>query len=286
LGHISRPLSQELIKQGQQVTVISSNREKQKEIEELGATAAIGSVKDPHFLREVFTGADAVYCMIPPSFAEQDQIRYYESVGTFYAEAIERSGIKRVVHLSSYGADLETGTGFITGAHKVEKLLDKLPNISLTHIRATYFYYNLFNFIKMIRTAGFIGSVYGGEDKLPMVSPVDIAFAVAEEITRMDNVKKVRYVVSDERTCNEVAEVLGKEIGIDLKWHVLPQEQVMQALLAEKVPENAAHNLVELGTALHQGILRKDFEQNKPKFGMVRLEDFAHEFGMVYNQHQ
>jgi len=49
LGHISKPLTQELIRKGHAVTVISSRDAQQPAIEALGATAAIGSVTDPHF---------------------------------------------------------------------------------------------------------------------------------------------------------------------------------------------------------------------------------------------
>jgi uncharacterized protein YbjT (DUF2867 family) len=45
LGNISKPLTQELVEKGHSVTVISSNPEKQKEIEALGAAAAIGSLR-------------------------------------------------------------------------------------------------------------------------------------------------------------------------------------------------------------------------------------------------
>ena len=44
LGHISKPLAQELVQKGHAVTVISSNPDKQKDIEAIGAIAAIGSV--------------------------------------------------------------------------------------------------------------------------------------------------------------------------------------------------------------------------------------------------
>ena len=285
LGHIGKPLANELVQRGHLVTVISSRPENGKSIEALGASPAIGSVEDISFLKEVFSGADAVYCMTPPKFSEPDQIRYYERIASCYAEAIRHSPINRVVYLSSYGAHLESGTGFITGSHKAEKVLNSLPNISLTHIRPTYFYYNLFGFIQMIRSAGFIGSVYGGEDRLAMASPNDIAFAVAEEITQVDNTAKARYVTSDDRTCNEVALVLGRSIGIpNLEWHILPEKQAMQSLLANGVPENAAMNLVELGMATHRGILREDFDRHKPAFGRVSLEDFAQEFSAVYNQ--
>ena len=63
LGHISKPLAIELVQQGHDVTVISSNPERQEAIETLGAKAAIGIMEDVDFLLATFTGADVVYVM-------------------------------------------------------------------------------------------------------------------------------------------------------------------------------------------------------------------------------
>ncbi|WP_298741287.1 NmrA family NAD(P)-binding protein [uncultured Chitinophaga sp.] len=287
LGNISKPLTQTLVKQGHSVTVISSSPEKQQAIRDLGAQAAIGSVEDTAFLSKTFTGADAVYCMNPPRFSVADQISYYQHIGSCYAEAIAQSGIKRVIYLSSYGAHLPSGTGFISGSYKTEQLLNSIANIHLTHVRPGYFYYNLFNLVGMIKTAGFIGNVYGGEDKLALVSPTDIAAAVAEEITDVKSTKKVRYVFSDYRTCNEVAAVLGKAINLpELKWLVLPKEQVLQSLVARGMPLNAAENLVELGLAIHSGIMLEGTAVPEHISGKVSLEDFATTFAKVFNQEE
>lgn len=285
LGHIGKPLTWELLDMGHLLTVISSNPERQKEIEALGARAAIGSVEDPKFLQEIFSDSDAVYCMTPPDFSEPDQIAYYERIANCYVRAIEHAAVKRVVYLSSYGAHLPSGTGFITGSYKAEQILNAMTDVTLTHVRPTYFYYNLLGFIPMIRSAGFIGAVYGGEDLLAMVAPADIASAIAAEVTQPQGRDKVRYVSSDERTCNEVAAVLGSAIGMpDLKWRTLPEQQVLEALIANGVHKNAAMNLIELGKATHSGILREDFENNKPEPGKVSLEEFALEFAALYNK--
>jgi uncharacterized protein YbjT (DUF2867 family) len=58
LGHISKPLTEILVQKKHAVTVISSKPEKRKEIEALGATAAIGTIEDVAFLTHTFTGAD------------------------------------------------------------------------------------------------------------------------------------------------------------------------------------------------------------------------------------
>ena len=182
LGHIGKSLTKELVEKGQTVTVISSNSEKQKDIEVLGATAAIGSLEDVDFLATTFADKDAAFVMIPPNFGEPNQIEYYRRIGNNYAQAIQRSGVKHIVHLSSYGADLERGTGFILGSHNVESILNELSGVAITHLRAMYFYYNLYHFSDMIKKIGAIGSNYGGEDRLVMVDPKDIAIAAAEEL--------------------------------------------------------------------------------------------------------
>lgn len=287
LGHIGKPLTDELVQKGHYVTVISSKPERQADIEAAGATAAIGSVEDVTFLTDTFIGADAVFCLIPPNFSEADQIAYYSRVGDNYAQAIEQAGVKRVVDLSSNGAHLANGTGFIVGSHRVENRLNALPNVAVTHIRPGYFYYNLYGFVGMIKAAGFMGANYGGDDRLALVSPVDIAATVADELTTPETGQPVRYVVSDDRTCNEVAQVLGRAIGKpDLSWIVISSEQMKQGLEANGVPAHAAAMLVELGAAAHSGILREDYNRHKPVPGRVKLEDFAPAFAAAFSQQQ
>lgn len=284
LGHISQPLTEELVQKGHAVTVISSKPEKQKDIEALGATAAIGSLEDVDFLASTFTGADAVYCMIPPNYAAPDQIAYYRQTGRNYADAIRKSGVKRVVHLSSFGADLEKGTGVILGSHHVESILNELPGVNLTHMRPTSFYYNLLGFVEMIKEQGFIAANYGGADKVVLVSPIDIAAAVAEELGSPTG-PDVRYVASDELTCNEIAAILGAAIGKpDLKWITITNEQMQSGLEAKGVPTALAASLVELYAGLHTGALAQDYYLHRPAgMGKVKLTDFATEFAAAFN---
>lgn len=284
LGNISKPLTQELIKKGHNVTVISSKEEKQKEIENLGAKASIGSLIDTHFLTKTFIGADSVYCMIPPNFVAPDQVAYYRSVGNSYAKAIEQSGVKKIVHLSSYGADLEKGTGFIVGSHHVENILNELQGVAVTHLRPGSFYYNLLGFAAMIKAMGFIAANYGGEDKVVMAHPTDIATAAAEEIVLVSTPTKVRYIASDDRTCNETAAILGNAIGKpDLKWTIISDDEMKSALSKKGMPPHVIENLVELYASIHSGLLRANYDLNKPfTMGKVKVEDYAKDFAAAF----
>lgn len=282
LGNISKLLSKKLIEEGHEVTVIA--RSAKKEIETMGATPAIGSIEDVRFLTDVFERSDAVYCMTPPNFSAPDQVEYYAHTAECYAEAIRRSHVNRVLYLSSYGAHLPSGTGYITGSYRAEQILNELSNIQLTHIRPTYFYYNLLHLIPMIQSAGFIGNIFGGNDRLPMVAPRDIANAIAAAIVDPSKTGKVIYVASDDRTCNEVAQVLGNAVGIpSLQWLILPKDKVKASLLANGMSENAAANLIEVAESTHTGVLREEFDKSDAKYGTTKLEDFANEFAAIFN---
>jgi len=137
----------------------------------------------------------------------------------------------------------------------------------------------------MIKHADFIGANYGGDDKLVLVSPNDIAEAVADEITKPSTGIKVRYVASDDRSCTEIAKVLGEAIGKPaLQWKTLSNEQMQNGLEANGFSKTLASVFVELGEAAHKGLLREDYNLHPPQMGKVKLEDFAKEFASVYNQ--
>ncbi|MEL1244524.1 NmrA family NAD(P)-binding protein [Flavobacterium sp. DGU11] len=289
LGHIGKPLTQELVQKGHDVTVISSNPEKQKEIEALGAAAAIGSLEDIEFLTATFIGADAVYSMVPPNNyfnPELDLLAYYISLGNNYAQAIKVSGVKRLVNLSTIGGHLEKGSGILLGAHNVERILNQLPaDVAITHIRPTSFFYNLYGYTEMIKNVGVIAANYGADELIPWVSPVDIAAAIAEELTTPFNGRKTRYVGSEELTGNEVAALLGKAIGKpDLKWVLVSDEEALKSLTSIGMNPKIAAGLTEMYGSLHTGLLSEDYFRNRPVMGKMRMADFAKEFALAYKQ--
>jgi len=289
LGHISKPLTQELIQKGHDVTVVSSKADKQQEIEALGAKAAIGSVENVDFLTAIFTGADAVYTMVPPTNyfnPDLDIAAYCSNIGRNYARAIEQSGVKRVVHLSSIGAHMEKDSGLILAHRAVEVIFNKLPNdAAITFMRPVGFYYNLLGFIPAIKNQGVISANYGADELLVWVSPIDIAAAIADEFETPLTGRKVRYVASDELTGHETAKVLGEAIGIpDLRWILVSDEERLNLMKSVGLNPSVAEGLVQMFASQHNGSLVEDYYRHKPALGKVKIEDFAKEFAAAYNQ--
>jgi uncharacterized protein YbjT (DUF2867 family) len=288
LGHISQPLAQELVRKGHSVTVISRKAERQADIEALGAKAAIGIIEDAGFLSVTFKGADLVYLMEPPiNFFDHnaDIATHWTNIAKSYVQAIQQTGVSKVIHLSSVGAHTSQGVGMLAIHHHVENILKELPaTVSIRFMRPVGFYYNMFAFIQTIKTQGAIIQNYGGDKKEPWVSPLDIAAVVTEEIEKPFDGRTTRYIASDEVSPNEAAKVLGEAIGRpDLKWLVISDEQLLNGLLAAGFNPKAAKGLVEMNEG-RRNHLYDDYNQHKPTLGKIKLADFAKEFAAVYNQ--
>lgn len=313
LGNISKPLAKELIRKGHQVTVISSSADRQAEIESLGAGAAIGRLRDVQFLTRTFTGADIVYLMEPTEperFLDKtyDPFKNVSEMVSGYKKAVASSGVKKIVHLSSIGAHTDQGVGLLRFHHTAESILRSLPvDVSIKFMRPVGFYGNLLQTIDTIKTLskGFIGALmalqyygiggllsgkrgvivsnYGGDTVNLLVSPADIASVIAEEMDQPFEGRTFRYIASEERSCNEVAAVMGAAIGKPyLKWGKISDKMLKNTMIKMGVGELLATGLVEMGAAGREGTLYEDYYKHHPKLGPTKLESYAPVFADAF----
>ena len=284
-GNVGQPLVKLLVSAGHEVTVITSNSERRNAIEALGARAAVGTISDPEFLTNAFTGADAVFTMTPPAMGT-NIIENIAQAGNAYAEAIRTSGVQRVVMLSSIGAELAEGTGPIKAVHRVEQSFRQLQGVDLTILRSGYFFYNFFRDIPMIRNQHVLLNNYGGADKLLFAHPKDIAAAIAEELQTTGSGIEVKYMVSDILTGDEVAVALGEAIGMaDLRWLAVPDAELEQGMRAAGLPQELAGLITEMGRATREGLVTADFFESAAEVrGRTKLAEFAAEFRKKYEE--
>lgn len=291
LGNISKPLTEMLVQNGHQVTVISSTIERSAAIEALGAKAAIGTMEDVDFLSETFQGADAVYVMATlgkESFFDSNinVVEEMTQLGKNYKTAIEQAGVKKVIELSAMGAHKASGNGNLEFHYNIENILKQLPSdVSIKVMRPSGFYVNLLRSVQSAKEKGVIISNYDGDKKEPWVSPNDIASVIAQEMEKPFEGRTVRYIASDEVSPNEIAEALGNAIGKpELKWQAITNEQMLEGMVSMGMNPEVAKGLVEMQAAQGNGSLYEHYIQNKPTLGNVKLADFAKEFALAYNR--
>ena len=286
-GHISKPLTEKLLKAGHDVTVIGRDAENIKPLTDKGAKAAIGSVQDVEFLKKTFAGADAVYTMSPPNYNTNDLKASIAEVEKNYAEAIKANNIKYVVNLSSIGAHLPEGCGPVVGLYRGEQLLNEIKNTNIKHLRPGYFFANFLGNVGMVKNMNIIGGNFGGANfKMVLADTNDVAEAAFEELSNLNFIgHTVRYIASDERSTSDIAKTIGVAIGKpELPWITFSDEQAFGGMTQMGFPENAAKNFTEMGHAIHSGIMFEDYWKHHPdKLGKTKLEDFAKTFARVYN---
>jgi uncharacterized protein YbjT (DUF2867 family) len=286
-GNISRPLTEKLLKAGNEVTVISRNAEHLKPLTDIGASAAAGSIEDLAFLKKAFEGADAVYLMFPPQYGGMD-FSFYQQAARNYAEAIKANNIKYAVVLSSVGGHLAEGCGPVSGLHLAEQELKKLADVNILFLRPGFFYLNFYANAGMIKHMNLLGANYGDSNtKMILSHPNDIAEAAAKQLLDLDfKGHSVLYLTSDVRTTGEITKALGAAIGQpQLPWVEFTDEQAYEGMKQAGVPEEFAKRYSEMGKAMRTGIMWEDYLIHPPKsYGKTKLEDFAKQFGEAFEK--
>jgi uncharacterized protein YbjT (DUF2867 family) len=286
LGNISKPITEQLTRNGHQVSVISSKQGNAAAIEALGAKALIGSVEDAAFLNNSFKGADAVYLMIPPNFTTTDFFDYQQKVADNYVVAVKTNNVKYVVQLSSIGAHLRKGTGPIDGLAYLEEQLGSLAGTNVLFLRPSYFFNNLYSQIDLVKKAGIFGANFGGEEKLVLADTEDIAEAAVDALLNLNfSGKSVKYIASDERTTEDIAKALGEAVGKPgTPWIVFKNEQSLQGMLDAGLTPAMAEAYTQMGQSINSGLLQEDYWKHRPTLGKLKLEEFAKRFAAVYQQ--
>jgi len=286
LGNISLPVTQNLVKAGHQVVVISSNANKKEQIEGLGAEAAIGSVRDVAFLQSAFEGGDFAYLMIPSDFSVTDYAAFQLEVADKYLQAIQAAGITRVVLLSSIGAHLRKGAGPIDALGYLEEKLAEIPGLQVKILRPSYFFNNLYAQIGLIKNAGIAGSNFGGtEEKLVLADTDDIAKVATEQLLApFTEAQTITYISSDERRPSEIAAVLGAAVGKEgTPWILFSDEDAYNGMLQAGLNESFAGLYRDMGQALQNGTMQEDYWKNRGEIkSTFKLEDFAKRFAGAY----
>ncbi|MEP7107743.1 MAG: NAD(P)H-binding protein [Ferruginibacter sp.] len=285
-GHISHPLAEILLNAGHEVTVIGRSAEKLLPLTEKGAKAAIGSVEDESFLKATFEGADAVFIMIPPSYTAENYRHFQNTVARNYIAAITASKVGYVVDLSSVGAHMGNGAGPVDGLADLEDLLTQLKEVNVKILRPSYFMYNLLGMIPLIKNMNIMGANFGGTDeKLALVHTNDIAAAAAEELLALNFTgHSIRYITGDEKTTNEIAEILSVAANIAATpWVVFSDQQALEGMKQSGLAETFAEGYTTMGKAIREGKMQEDYWKNHPTLSPTKLEDFAKEFAAAYN---
>jgi uncharacterized protein YbjT (DUF2867 family) len=284
-GNIGSKLANILLKKHQKVRVIGRSSERLKSLLAQGAEPAIGDVSDAEFLTNSFKGADAIFALIPPNYVADDLRAEYNAIGINIVKAIQQTGVKHVLFLSSVGADLPSKTGVIKGLRDVEQRLNKLNDVNILYLRATYFMENQLSNISMIKNMGINGGNIRGDVKYAMIATQDIAQVAAEHLVKRNFTGKAVHELLGERdvSFNEVTKIFGDKIGKpDLKYVQFSAEDAKKGMMDSGISADVSDQLLELGQAFNDGLIAVNQPRTAENTTITSIEEFADFFADVY----
>jgi uncharacterized protein YbjT (DUF2867 family) len=255
-GKIGGKLAEKLLAEGKQVKVIARHAEKLVGLTKLGAEAVVGNLEDSTFLAKTFSGAEAVFTMIPPDLQVVDLHAYQDIMGGSLAKAVAESGVKYVVNLSSIGAHMSTDNGPIAGLHRLELRLNSIAGLNVLHLRPTMFMENSFASIGMIKGMGINGSAIRGDLKTAQIATVDIANYAAQRIIKKDFTGHQVQDLLGQRdlNLNEMTTILGKAIDMpDLKYVQFPYQDALQGMVGMGISQSMAASYIEMSQGFNEG---------------------------------
>lgn len=285
-GTVGSKISEILLNEGHEVTLIARHTEKLEKYHSQGAEIIAGTITDVEMLTSAFKNADSAFVLLPDNVMAEDTRAYQRKVTGKLIEAIENSGIKHIVNMSSLGAHMHEGNGIMGGTAEQEVRLNQLNDVNVLHIRSAYFMENFLRTIGLVKKMGFNGTAADGDHSIPMVATRDVAKIAAGHLANLDFSGKSVHAVMGPRdyTYRELTSIVGKAIGNpDLPYVQLPVEQVKQTFLSNGLSADFVDNLIEMGMAIKTGFMnyqKRDDNTTSP----TTAEDFVNQVYLpLYN---
>jgi uncharacterized protein YbjT (DUF2867 family) len=258
-GNTGSVVAETLLARGAKVRVIGRDAKRLERFTHKGAEVFVADATDAGALAKAFSGAKAVYAMIPPNIGAPNVRAYQEQVNDALVSAIEKNGIKHAVVLSSFGVDKPEKTGPVIGLHSLEEKLNGISGLNALYLRAGYFMENILPQVGVIKSFGDMAGPVKGDLRLPMIATHDIGAVAAHALLKLDfEGKRSRELQgAGDVTYVEVAGIVGSAIGKpDLAYKQMPAEQLKPALLQMGMSSSMAELLLQMADALNSGYMR------------------------------
>jgi len=261
-GNVGSKIAAILAKKNEPIRVISRTADRLRPLVSKTVTAFAGDAKETEFLVKAFTDVDAVFALIPPNPTAPEFMHYADTIGQSIVRALEITRVKRVVYLSSVGAELGgEGTGPIRGLHNMEERLNRIQGLHVVHMRAGYFMENLLWNFDLIRSKGITGSAIRGDLRLAMIATKDIAEYAAERLAKRDFIgSSIRYLLGQrDLTLTEASGIIGSKIGKPgLPYVMFPYDQAEKAMIAMGLSPDMSRTYVDMAGAFNDGKIKAE----------------------------
>ena len=224
-GQVGGQLAGELLAARVPVRAVLRDRAKASAWAERGCEIAVATMDDATALTAAFTGADAAFVLLPPTFDPTPGFLEARRTIAAISTALRASRVARVVVLSTIGADA-VQENLLTQLQLLEQALADLP-AAVTFLRAAWFIENVAWDVEGARTSGVMPSFLQPLDRpVSMVATADVAHAAATLLQEAASGHRVVELEGPRRVSpNDLAAALGRAIGLGVHAQIVERTQ-------------------------------------------------------------
>lgn len=286
LNQINSLLIPKLIAAGHEINVATSTVKHTGAIEDAVATALVGDIQEEKFLLEAFQNTDVAYLMLPNFLEAADIFHQAEQQGASFRNALEQNNVKKIIALSSIGAEAGKEAGALYAYNLFEQQLRQIKDAAIAFVRPAALYNNLTTHLTSIIQKQAIFSNLPADLKQYWTSPLDVATEIFSLVQKFPAGHSVHYVASDSFTGEQLAQALQVALRLPrLHYVAISDEQAKENLLANRMSPATTDAFIEMNHYQRQAEkLYADFHQAEKNDGQIKLTDYIAEFANAYWQ--
>lgn len=224
-GRVGSAVARHLLDRGEPVTVVTRDPEHASDLEAAGANVAAADLQDLARLRDLLRSGRRAFLLNPPATPDTDTDVVERANVAAILEALDGSGLEKVVAASTYGARPGERCGDLTVLHELEQGL-MAQAVPAAINRGAYYMSNWSGLLDEIRETGTLNSFFPEDLQIPMVAPQDVGEAAARRMMGPVADVGLRHVEGPRRyTPPDVADAFAEALDRSVVVKVVARER-------------------------------------------------------------
>ena len=268
-GQVGSALALNLLAAGQPVRAVVRDVAKGAAWAERGCEIALADINDSAALTRAFTGAEAVFVLLPPTFDPADGYPESRALIASLRSALAAARPQRVVVLSTVGAQA-TQANLLNQLGIMERELGTL-DMPVAFLRAAWFMENSLWDVAQARDGAIANFLQPLDRKVPMVACADIAAVAAELLqAQWQGVRVVELEAQQRISPNDIAAAFAKLLGHAVNTMAVPRDN-WHALFTAQGMHNPTPRM-QMIDGFNEGWIYFEGGQHGSRKGVTTLE--------------
>lgn len=268
-GRVGSATAHALLRRGEAVTIVTRDAAHAGDLKRAGARVAAVDIRDVRALRDIFRQGRRAFLLNPPAEPSTDTDAEERANVAAIIDALEGSGLEKVVAASTYGARPGERCGDLTVLYEFEQALRGQP-IPAAINRAAYYMSNWAGMLDAVRGSGRLPSFFPADFRLPMVAPQDVGEAAARRLLEPLDATGLHHVEGPAwYSARDVADAFSQALGMPVEVDTIARDAWEEAFLELGFTPAAASSYACMTDVVLAGKMERTGEPERGATGLA-----------------